>query len=132
MRHGGPVKRFRAVAQMVMESGKSVAVIAAGERWPNGNLRPALEDVLGAGAILSDANPCALSPEARSAVSVFRSVQENLLSTLVDCASGRELIARGYQEDVVMASRLNETDVVPVLVNGAFQAMERRQNHVLP
>ncbi|KYP80113.1 hypothetical protein AYW79_12000 [Ferroacidibacillus organovorans] len=128
----GSLRNAQAVAQTVMESGKSVAVIAAGERWLNGNLRPALEDVLGAGAILSDANPCALSPEARSAVSVFRSVQENLLSTLLDCASGRELIARGYQEDVVMASRLNETGVVPVLVNGAFQAMDRRQNHVLP
>jgi len=110
----GSLRNAQAVGQMVMQPGKRVAVIAAGERWPNGNLRPALEDLLGAGAILSDASHCGLSPEARAAVSVFRSVQENLLATLLDCASGRELIARGYKEDVVIASCLNQTDVVPL------------------
>jgi len=31
-----------------------VAVIAAGETWPDGSLRPALEDLLGAGTLISD------------------------------------------------------------------------------
>lgn len=34
-----------------------VAVIAAGERWPDGSLRPALEDLLGAGALISGLRP---------------------------------------------------------------------------
>ncbi|WP_260850992.1 hypothetical protein [Rhodococcus sp. WB9] len=30
-----------------------VSVIAAGEKWPGGELRPAIEDLWGAGAVLS-------------------------------------------------------------------------------
>lgn len=52
------------------DSGTAVTVIAAGERWPDGSLRPALEDLLGAGALLSalcagtgiSASPEAIAP----------------------------------------------------------------------
>jgi 2-phosphosulfolactate phosphatase len=46
-------------------------VIAAGERWPDGSLRPAIEDWLGAGAILDRLDwPC--SPEAEVAREAYR------------------------------------------------------------
>jgi 2-phosphosulfolactate phosphatase len=42
---------------------RPIAVIASGERWPDGSLRPALEDGLGAGAVLGplSAAGCRLS-----------------------------------------------------------------------
>ncbi|MFB7115609.1 2-phosphosulfolactate phosphatase [Streptomyces sp. NPDC056291] len=51
-----------------------VVVIAAGERWPDASLRPALEDLLGAGAIIADLGSRGvgpLSPEASAAQACF-------------------------------------------------------------
>ena len=52
--------------------GDKVGVVLAGELWPDGSLRPAIEDLLGAGAIVHHlALPC--SPEAQAAREAFRS-----------------------------------------------------------
>ena len=52
-----------------------VAVVAAGERWPDDSLRPAVEDLWGAGAVLSalaaGGRP-GFSPEARAARATYR------------------------------------------------------------
>ena len=100
----------------------SVAVIASGERWPDGSLRPAVEDLLGAGAILTalvDAggNP---SPEARTAVAAWRDACPTLAETLRDCISGRELIDKGYERDLPLAADHDASRCVPVLQDGAF------------
>lgn len=116
----GSLRNAKAVANIVWEHGNSAAVIAAGERWPSGNLRPSLEDLIGPGAILSHLDESHLSPESRIAAAAFRAVEGNLYSTLMDCVSGRELVDRGFSDDVRIASRLNESIVVPMLVEGAF------------
>ncbi|WDL96702.1 2-phosphosulfolactate phosphatase [Alicyclobacillus sp. ALC3] len=61
-----------------------------------------------------------LSPEAKMAVAAFRAVEADLNATLMDCISGRELVARGFKNDVEIASRLNEGAGVPMLVDGAY------------
>jgi len=40
------------------------------------------------------------------------------------CGSGKELIARGFEEDVVLASALDVSACVPTLINGAYARAE--------
>ena len=100
-----------------------VAVIAAGERWPDGSLRPALEDLLGAGALICDlhaqgAGP--LSVEAAAAKAVYEGTAD-LTRAIAACASGRELAATGFVEDVAIATEEDICTVVPVRgEDGAF------------
>ncbi|TQF68883.1 2-phosphosulfolactate phosphatase [Rhodococcus spelaei] len=120
---GASLRNASAVATWVRESGADrVAVIAAGERWPDGTLRPAVEDLWGAGAVLSALgvaqDRCA--PESRSAAEVFVASSGDLTARLRDCASGRELIEKGFAQDVEIAAEFDASAVVPVLRGEAF------------
>jgi 2-phosphosulfolactate phosphatase len=102
-----------------------VAVIASGERWRDGALRPALEDLWGAGAFIASLaarRALSLSPEARAATSAYERDADQLAELLPDCASGRELLANGYPEDVAAALELNASTNVPVLAGDRFIA----------
>jgi 2-phosphosulfolactate phosphatase len=118
----GCLRNARAVAQAAMRLGSYITLIAAGERWPDGSLRPALEDLWGAGAILAELDG-SLSPEAQSAVDAFQGSRNRLAANLRECASGRELIARGRLQDVDLAAALNASACAPKLQAGAFQAL---------
>lgn len=108
-----------------------IGVIAAGERWhgPNGPLRPAVEDLLGAGAILHALDPAgsvsapACDPEARAARAAFLDARPLLADVLAATATGRELIGRGDGDDVETAAALDATDVAAQLVDGRFVAV---------
>ena len=110
------------MAEKSKQYGTRIAVIAAGEKWPeDGSLRPALEDLLGAGAIISHLSG-SISPEAASARMAFLELQSELLSGLLNCASGKERIEMGYSEDVRLAAELDVDDCAPVLDDGAYRA----------
>lgn len=103
----------------------TVLIIAAGEHWArDGFLRPALEDQLGAGAVLSALSRLGhgptMSPEAAAAVAVFRAAESRLLEWMTRCVSGRELVDRGFGSDVEVASALDASRTVPVLTGGWF------------
>ena len=115
----GCLRNARAVAVKAGQLGKRIGVIAAGERWPDGSLRPSLEDLVGAGAILSYLEG-SRSPEAETAVSIFHSVRSNLLDTLLRCGSGKELVGRGFEPDVHLAAQINVSRAAPVLVDGVY------------
>ena len=114
----GCFRNRAAVTALAQSLGKPVAVIAAGERWTDGSLRPTLEDWLGAGAIISLLGG-RQSPEAQSTAATY-DANEDLLNTLLHCASGLELIERGYRSDVEIAAELDTDKHACLLENGAF------------
>ena len=114
----GCLRNAGAVATAACALGGTISVIAAGERWPDGSLRPALEDLIGAGAILDRLGGPARSPEAHAAAGTARFLDP--AQALHGCASGRELITAGYEQDVRIAAELDVSHVVPLLRDGTF------------
>ena len=116
----GCLRNAAAVAAWADEADGPVSVIACGEKWPDGSLRPSLEDLLGAGAILA-AMAGDPSPEARAAIAAFHDAADRLPEVLSQCASGCELSEKGWHADIGYAAQLNVSTTVPVLTNGAFR-----------
>lgn len=121
----GGLRNAKAVAEYAMSMGKNISVIPAGEKWQehfasNGTIRFAIEDFIGAGAIISYLKG-SLSPESRFALAAFESGRENLLEEIKNCSSGKELIERGFEEDVNLVCEMNVSDCVPVLIEGAYR-----------
>ena len=101
----------------------SVAAIAAGERWPDGSLRPAVEDLWGAGAYLAalaERGFGPLSPEARAAAAAYTTVADDFATVLRACVGGQELITWDHAADVEAATEVNATKVVPLLSGQSF------------
>ena len=120
----GCLRNAKAVAERASNLAETVSVIAAGERWKSGEetgVRFALEDLIGAGAILSYLKGGSFSPESRAAIAVFKVFEKNLEEILLDCESGRELVDAGYRDDVVIASMLNASNSAPRLIDGAIK-----------
>jgi len=117
----GCLRNASAVATWASRVGKKINVIPAGERWADGTLRPAMEDLVGAGAILK-LLAGRRSPEAQAAVAAFEDAAGNLSERLLACSSGRELAERGFGRDVELAAELDVSEVAAVLRGDAFVA----------
>lgn len=115
----GCLRNARAVARYARLLGRRIAVIPAGEQWSDNSLRPAVEDWLGAGAIL-DALGGYQSPEAEAAYMLFRAAQPQLEAMVSRAGSGKELVEQGFLRDVELACELNVSECVPFLASGAF------------
>jgi 2-phosphosulfolactate phosphatase len=116
----GCLRNAGAVAGALAATGRRIAVVPCGERWKvDDSLRPAVEDWLGAGAII-DRLPGRRSPEARAAAELFASTRDRLFETIVGSASGRELVQMGYRGDSEIACELDASATVPQLIDGAY------------
>lgn len=143
----GALRNATAVAQTVLalqhqrqrQRRLSVSVIAAGEQTPAGDLRFAVEDQLGAGAIiaaLSDLGIDHTSPEAAAACESARGLRRAMRHLLTASASGRELAdgvdatarieaAGVVPTSVAAAAELDAIDAVPILRGGVFTRFGR-------
>jgi 2-phosphosulfolactate phosphatase len=119
------LRNATAAAAIAARLGSTIAVIPAGETWDTGELRPSLEDLVGAGAVIASL-PGRKSPEAQLAAAGFESLRKTLPQMLRDCVSGKELIERGFAADVELAAGLDVSSNVPWLRDRAFVAYGTR------
>ena len=119
----GCLRNAAAVAKQAKDTvgDGTLAVIPAGERWSDGSLRPAIEDLIGAGAIIAELSG-SLSPEAIVARDAFHSAQPDLFYRLMGSVSGIELCERGFPQDVEIAAMSNVSTCAPILREGAYRA----------
>lgn len=138
LRNASAVARAVVAVQERRQSRTSVSVIAAGELDEAGVLRFAVEDHLGAGAViaaLTDLGIDHTSPDAAVAAEGFRALRRALRHMIGASGSARELsdavsasdrmIAVGVAPtSVADAAELDAIDAVPILEGGVFVAFE--------
>ncbi len=117
----GCLRNRRAVAG-AMAGFARVGIVAAGERWLDQSLRPAIEDWLGAGAIVDALAGASLSAEAEFARTAWRAAQADLMRLMHGSLSGQELAAENHSSDVDIAAELDGSDQAPRLRDGAYRA----------
>jgi 2-phosphosulfolactate phosphatase len=134
----GALVNEQAVAEAVShllngDSSLNATALACGERWrtpdEEGALRFALEDYLGAGAILA-ALPFSQTMEAQVCAATFRAMRDQLDAALWACESGQELRDKGLGEDVRFAAQLNVYDTAPILRGERLEAFVAGERHV--
>jgi len=104
----------------VLSSGATArcTIVACGERWTSvadepDSLRPGIEDLVGAGAIVAALPHLRASAEARVAGAAYEACADDVAGALRSCVSGRELIVRGFPDDVELAAQVDSVDAVP-------------------
>ncbi len=116
------LRNRRAVAAHLRDRGGRVLMVPAGERWPDDSLRPAVEDLWGAGGVVAalvDGDPTVeVSDEAQAAAAAYRLVEGRIGAALAGCPSGQELIGWGYASDVAIAAELDASPAVTTLRDG--------------
>ncbi|GAA2776045.1 2-phosphosulfolactate phosphatase [Saccharopolyspora taberi] len=112
----GCLRNAWAVAEAAQRRGGPIGVVAAGE-----GSRPAVEDALGAGAVIA-ALAGTRSPEAEVAAAGYEAVSHRLKALLAESVSGRELTGWGFAHDVALAAELNTSGTAPRLRDGRFEA----------
>ena len=115
-RNAGAVAR----AANALAGGGDIGIIPAGERWPDGSLRPAVEDSLCAGAV-KHALDRPMDAEARVARGAYLTASDELNRIIRSCVSGQELIGDGFEEDGDLALQIDTSKHAPMM-NGGFYA----------
>ncbi len=113
------LRNYKDVAEYAKSISGNIIVVPAGEKWENGSMRFAIEDYLGAGAVLSELDG-EFSAEAELAKEIFMNVKPKLKDIIQKSISAKELIERGFTEDVELALKLNVGESMPKLINNCY------------
>ncbi|CAH1195884.1 putative 2-phosphosulfolactate phosphatase [Paenibacillus auburnensis] len=110
--------------RLKLEMDVNITVIPCGEKWSDvkegeDELRPGIEDYLGAGLILSRLAGTK-SPEAEVCIGAVKSSGHRIRDLIWESASGRELRERGYEDDVTYCCQADISYAVPVLQENRF------------
>ena len=124
----GCLRNCSAVSSFLNRQLGPVAIIAAGERWPDGSLRPCFEDMVGAGAIIARLTG-SRSPEADSALAVYQAAEGRLEPALLGCSSGREHAEKGHPERVAIAAALDSFELRSDLTRRALHVRTGYDRH---
>lgn len=109
-----------------------ILVIPCGERWPDGSLRPAIEDYVAAGGIIAALGERQRSPEAEMALAAYQSAREQDFASLFQCASALELVERGFAADVDLCLSVDITQHASRLVDNFFVPHQTPSCHHQP
>ena len=119
------LRNASAVAQAIADEQErrgrrtSISIIPAGELGHGGApLRFAVEDLLGAGAVIDALTTRGIdhsSPEAATAGEAFRGLRGAVRHLLTASGSGQELIEKDLRPDVVRAAEVDASDAVPIV-----------------
>jgi 2-phosphosulfolactate phosphatase len=99
-------------------------VVPCGEHWPDQSLRPSLEEYVAAGGIIAAFDHTDLSAEARAAAIVYTGLGTQRSSALRSCGSARELLERGFADDVELCLAEDVSSGACSLQHGAFVGFE--------
>jgi len=107
----GALVNAAAVARVLAAEGRDVTLLCAGT---DGQV--AMEDFLGAGAVLDALGPAAVpgSDVAGSALVSFQAARDDLGTLLRETEGGRNVIDAGLEADIDFAARLSVLDVVGI------------------
>lgn len=101
-----------------------ILLVPCGERWPDGSLRPCLEDYVAAGGIIAATGRKDCSPEAQAAVAAWQACQQRELEPLHRCASALELQQRGFSRDVELCLMTDAASLGCQLYDEFYDAAE--------
>lgn len=102
----------------------TVAVVASGEPREDASTRFAIEDLLGAGAIIDALASVGIdycSPESAAAAAAFTGLRNATGALISASASGRELTGEGREADVKFAIAIDSETTVRVLREFSFR-----------
>jgi len=107
---------------------RRVLVVPCGERWPDGSIRPSVEDYAAAGGIIAAMGRGSCSPEAQSAIAAWHFYQTQNLLPLHECSSALELQQRGFNEDIALCLEVDTAKLACQLYGDFYASVKRRHD----